>query len=74
MRRKLRPGPGEARRRLVLLAVGNATVVAFAIWVPQGISGLATFVSAVLSCAVFTFFVELGLRRARHRSEGAPRI
>lgn len=73
MRRKLRSGPGEAQRRMLLLTVGNTTVVVFTLcFHPQGLSELATLVSAVLSCAAFTFCVEFGLRRARRRSEGAP--
>lgn len=73
MRRELSGRQVEARRRALMLIPGNLTVVLFLLlFPPGGLSGLARLICAALSCGTFTLCVEVGLRRARHRSAEAP--
>ena len=62
-----------ARRRALLLTVGNLGVVGFTLLLrPRDLSGAATFVLIAADCGLLTLFVEMSIRRARRRSAGVP--
>ncbi len=73
MRREVSASRQEKQRRALMLTVGNLAVVAFTLlFRPAGLSGIATLACIALAGGLFTLSVELGLRRARRRSPGAP--